>query len=96
MADRQPLDQRQTPLPSSPRVDSVDGSFPAVLGRSSERGGDQRTLVSGGSQAPHRSVGAPGYLLLSIKGRLVQVLTDNTTAMWYCNKQGKLGPWVLC
>ena len=25
--------------------------------------------------------------LLSIKGSLVQVLMDNTTAMWYCNKQ---------
>ena len=34
--------------------------------------------------------------LPTIRGRLVQVLTDNTTAMWYCNKQGRVGLWTLC
>ena len=34
--------------------------------------------------------------LPSIRVRLVQVLTDNTTTMWYCNKQGGVGSWVLC
>ena len=34
--------------------------------------------------------------LSSIKGRLLQVFTDNTTAMWYCNKQGRVGSWTLC
>ena len=24
------------------------------------------------------------------------MLTDNTTAMWYCNKQGGVGSWTLC
>ena len=31
-----------------------------------------------------------------IKGTLVQVIKDNTTAMWYCNKQGEVGIWTLC
>ena len=31
-----------------------------------------------------------------VKGRLVQVLMDNTTAMWYCNKQGRVWSWVMC
>ena len=34
--------------------------------------------------------------LPSIKGRLVQVFVDNTTAIWYCNKQGRVGSWTLC
>ena len=34
--------------------------------------------------------------LPSIKGKLVQVFMDNTTAMWYCNKQGGVGLWTLC
>ena len=35
-------------------------------------------------------------LLPSIKGRLVQVFIDNTTAMWYYNKKGRVGSWTLC
>ncbi|KAJ1202911.1 hypothetical protein NDU88_006706 [Pleurodeles waltl] len=31
-----------------------------------------------------------------VKGKVVQVFTDNTTAMWYCNKQGGVGSWTLC
>ena len=34
--------------------------------------------------------------LPSIKGKLVQVFTNNTIAMWYCNKQGRVGLWTLC
>lgn len=34
--------------------------------------------------------------LPSIKGKLVQVFMNNTTAMWYYNKQGGLGSWTLC
>ena len=28
--------------------------------------------------------------------RAIQVFMDNTTAMWYCNKQGEVGLWTLC
>ncbi|KAJ1198714.1 hypothetical protein NDU88_002553 [Pleurodeles waltl] len=31
-----------------------------------------------------------------VKGKVVQVFTDNTTAMWYCNNQGGVGSWTLC
>ncbi|KAJ1093251.1 hypothetical protein NDU88_006356 [Pleurodeles waltl] len=31
-----------------------------------------------------------------VKGKVVQVFTDNTTAMWYWNKQGGVGSWTLC
>ena len=34
--------------------------------------------------------------LPSLRGRLVQVLTDHTTAMWFCNKQGGVGSGTLC
>ena len=34
--------------------------------------------------------------LRSLQGRLVQEFTDNTTAMWYSNKQGGMGTWTLC
>ncbi|XP_078497067.1 uncharacterized protein LOC144753171 [Lissotriton helveticus] len=34
--------------------------------------------------------------LPSVRGSVVQVFTDNTTAMWYCNKQGGVGSWILC
>lgn len=34
--------------------------------------------------------------LPSLKGRLVQVFTDNATAIWYCKKQGGVGLWTLC
>ena len=60
-------------------------------------GGDRRLLVSGRGSlhinllkllAIHLALKA---FLPSIKGRLVQVFTGNTTAMWYCNGQG----WVV-
>ncbi|XP_078520251.1 uncharacterized protein LOC144785006 [Lissotriton helveticus] len=34
--------------------------------------------------------------LPSLRGQSVQVLTDNTTAMWYINKQGGVGSQCLC
>ncbi|KAJ1094268.1 hypothetical protein NDU88_007346 [Pleurodeles waltl] len=34
--------------------------------------------------------------LPSLRGLSVQVLTDNTTAMWYINKQGGVGSYLLC
>ena len=34
--------------------------------------------------------------LPTIKGRLVQVLTDYTTAMWYSSRQSGVGLWALC
>ncbi|KAJ1165465.1 hypothetical protein NDU88_005893 [Pleurodeles waltl] len=34
--------------------------------------------------------------LPSIRGQSVQILTDNTTAMWYINKQGGVGSYLLC
>ncbi|KAJ1125086.1 hypothetical protein NDU88_003524 [Pleurodeles waltl] len=34
--------------------------------------------------------------LPSLRGQSVQVLTDNTTAMWYINKQGGVGSYLLC
>ncbi|KAJ1138196.1 hypothetical protein NDU88_004587 [Pleurodeles waltl] len=34
--------------------------------------------------------------LHSLKGKVVQVFTDNSTAMWYSNKQGGVGSWTLC
>ncbi|KAJ1086510.1 hypothetical protein NDU88_006626 [Pleurodeles waltl] len=34
--------------------------------------------------------------LPSIRGQSVQILTDNTTAMWYINKQGGVGSYILC
>ncbi|KAJ1083735.1 hypothetical protein NDU88_003890 [Pleurodeles waltl] len=37
-----------------------------------------------------------GDNLPSLRGQSVQVLTDNTTAMWYINKQGGVGSDLLC
>ncbi|KAJ1112338.1 hypothetical protein NDU88_000606 [Pleurodeles waltl] len=34
--------------------------------------------------------------LPSLRGQSVQVLTDNTTTMWYINKQGGVGSYLLC
>ena len=34
--------------------------------------------------------------LLSLRGRLVQVFTNSTTTIRYCNKQGDVGSWTLC
>ncbi|KAJ1187211.1 hypothetical protein NDU88_003990 [Pleurodeles waltl] len=34
--------------------------------------------------------------LASLRGQSVQVLTDNTTAKWYINKQGGVGSYLLC
>ncbi|KAJ1124818.1 hypothetical protein NDU88_003267 [Pleurodeles waltl] len=34
--------------------------------------------------------------LPSLRGQSVQVLSDNTTAMWYINKQGGVGSYLLC
>ncbi|KAJ1137758.1 hypothetical protein NDU88_004154 [Pleurodeles waltl] len=34
--------------------------------------------------------------LPSLRGQSVQVLTDHTTAMWYINKQGGVGSYLLC
>ncbi|KAJ1184897.1 hypothetical protein NDU88_001694 [Pleurodeles waltl] len=34
--------------------------------------------------------------LPSLRGRSVQVLTNNTTAMWYINKQGGVWSYLLC
>ncbi|KAJ1176911.1 hypothetical protein NDU88_002178 [Pleurodeles waltl] len=34
--------------------------------------------------------------LPSLRGQSVQILTDNTTAMWYINKQGGVGSYLLC
>ncbi|KAJ1135528.1 hypothetical protein NDU88_001967 [Pleurodeles waltl] len=34
--------------------------------------------------------------LPSLRGQSVQILTDNTTTMWYINKQGGVGSYLLC
>ena len=77
-----------------PRANRQDGCFFAGLERSS---GDVeiRRFHINLLELPAIHLALQAFLP-SIKGRLVQVLMDNTTAMWYCNKQGRVGPDVLC
>ena len=34
--------------------------------------------------------------LPSIKWKLIQLFTDNTTTLCYCNKHGTVESWTLC
>ncbi|XP_078538101.1 uncharacterized protein LOC144823449 [Lissotriton helveticus] len=91
MAHEPGLGQQQIPIPSPTRDRSSDGCVTSGMGWPHGRGGDQIYLVSGGVWALHQPYGelqairlALKAFLPSVKGRVVQVFTDNTTAMWYC------------
>ena len=58
-------------------------------------------MVSGGDPPPQLVGAVPDSLGLEgvppvHQEERVQVLMDNTTALCYCNKQGRVGSWVLC
>ena len=59
-------------------------------------GGDPMPLVTSRGSAPHQPVGAVSHLL-GVESLPALHLRDwfrsseNTTAMWYCNKQGGVG-----
>lgn len=99
------MDRQQIPLPASRRAEG-DARFISIgIGRSSGRGEDQRTMVSGGDPSSHQPVNllklqaiclVLNAFLPSIKMRLAQVLNDNTTDMRYCIKQDGFGSWGLC
>ena len=55
-----------------------------------------RVLWSPAETLLHINLLALKAFLPPINGRLVQVFTDHTTAIWYCNKQGDVGSWTLC
>lgn len=90
VAGEQSLGQWHTPFPYPPSAHNGDRCVTSVWG--SHLGEMEiRRRVSDRVSDPHQLDGAESDMfgiesLPSIKGRLVQVFTDNTTAMCYYNK----------
>lgn len=97
---RQPV-SREAISPSFSSGHSDNGCLYSRVGSFSGGSGGQRYLVSRGKIVSHQSFGIGSDTfgsqgLPSLHGLLVPVLTDNTTAMWYINKQGGVGLYLLC
>ena len=94
------LGRRQTPLSIPPTVNGGNQCIPSGLGTPRGGGGFQRSPVESElyiNLFELRAIClALKAFLPSFKGRLVHVFTDPTTAMRYCNKQGRVGSWTLC